>query len=398
MADTDLVPLAPAIQTPADPVAGVLICARHEIQRNPALRQLFQRAEREGWDAEYAARVIANGLEDKIHVDFSDLREAARYLFDEYRQLGPGMLVLLPTGRALYKVTEDDLWQPPEVVREDGRTIVPSPRLRPELHGFLVQWIFEEARDAQVLAETQASLPTTNFLAETGDPRLQLVTRAGRKTIVEEIRDRLPSLLTGGWIGTEGLFLGHFHVRRDDPAEDPVVTSNTDLRPLIQSVAMARIRVGLQDVKSFNLQFDHKRMILHQIVSQWIAEIARSLTLAAHQRGGRHILFRDFTPTDIHYGACIVSPEEYRAIRDTSLRRNMHLFLPVPGARSTSLSGLVGILAMCPDGYELRAREVHDRWEILAKCEYTLWLNWNYIDPFVLEELPIVPPHTEVVR
>ena len=93
--------------TVSKPSSETLLAARAAIQRSPVLQQFFQRARKENWPNDYFASILANALDSAIEGSNQDLREAARYLADEYMQFGDGMrIVSRETGRLVYKVTE----------------------------------------------------------------------------------------------------------------------------------------------------------------------------------------------------------------------------------------------------------------------------------------------------
>jgi hypothetical protein len=98
--------------------------------------------------------------------------EVAQYLADEYFQLGDAVLICdRTTGKAIARISDADMYQPPDQVRESGNLAKPLPRLNPNLEGFLVSYIFEQERDRQLRADILATLPGTEFLAEHGDPK-----------------------------------------------------------------------------------------------------------------------------------------------------------------------------------------------------------------------------------
>ena len=369
--------------TVSKPSSETLLAARAAIQRSPVLQQFFQRARKESWPSDYFASILANALDSAIEGSMQDLREAARYLADEYMQFGDGMrIVSRQTGRLVYKVTEEDLWQPPSTTREDGTIVTPSPRLRPELHGALIQWSFDETRDAENLGELQKTLPTTEYLKEHGDGRLRSVTRSGRQTIADELRQDLPRLLLEFTSGKNARFLQCF----DFSTKDPGYASG--LVPLPRRVAVAFGQIGVQDPKAMNLRFNHKTSSMWRIPSQWIAEMARNLSLEAQHHEALSVELFDVACKRFDGKFCIMSPSEHEALGDEFHRRQLGgVMLPVEGARMTLLRPHVGTLVVHPDGYELRSREVHDRWEIIAMCQYTLWVDWHKIEAYDVRDI-----------
>jgi hypothetical protein len=389
-----LVPLIPEVRTLACPASGDLLAARQEIQRNPALQQLFRRARDEKQDSSRFASDLAEVLFDHVEGNNAEIQAAAAYLADEYLQLGDGMLIISSTtGRAIYKVTEEDIWQPPDVPRESGGMSTPLRRLRPALEGFLVQWVFDEARETNVLRDTYRRLAAKGTHVE-DDPRFLPITKRGRKTIVEDIREQLPSLIPNRVRGNMGAFLARFELRDTDPEE-------SKLTPLVRSIGVASGRSNIADPTTINLNFHQTTAITARIAAQWVAEIARTLSVVAQGRNSKKISYLDpvFAIPLEGYSEdsfWLASPHQKDVIRSQFGPLQQRAFImPVEGGNLTEIEGPAGVIVIHPDSFTIEAREVHDRWDVVATFEYTLWVDWRHVKGMMLTDLPV---EVQIVR
>jgi hypothetical protein len=62
--------------------------------------------------------------------------------------------------------------------------------------------------------------------------------------------------------------------------------------------------------------------------------------------------------------------------------------LAVEHAPTIGLMGKAGALVVKPDSYDVHGREIFGRWEVAAKFEYTLWVDWAAVRSFDLSEVP----------
>jgi len=395
MHSSSLVPLIPEVRTLARPAPGDLLAARQEIQRNPALQQLFRAARDEKQEPQRFAEDLAEVLFNHIEGTNAEIQTAAAYLADEYLQLGDGMLIISSTtGRAIYKVTEEDIWQPPEVPRESGGMATPLRRLRPALEGFLVQWVFDEARETNILRDTYQRLAAKGTHVE-NDSRFLPITRRGRKTIVEEIREQLPSLLPGRVRGNMGAFLACFELRDTDPVE-------SKLTPLVRSIGVASGRSNIADPTTINLNFHQTTAITARIAAQWTSEIARTISVAAHAATEMHEI--SYLASDLRSllrglggeSLWVANPQEWACIRERARPMDRPLIVhPIEGGNLTKIEKQAGVIVIHPDSFTIEAREVHDRWDVVATFEYTLWIDWRHVEGMVMTDLPV---EVQIVR
>jgi hypothetical protein len=57
----------------------------------------------------------------------------------------------------------------------------------------------------------------------------------------------------------------------------------------------------------------------------------------------------------------------------------------------------VGAIVIDPASYKCSTREFHDRWEIMAKFEYTVWIDWAKVRSLVIDDVPMSGLSVEVL-
>lgn len=388
MPDDKLARLEPQVRTLARPDAGPLLSSRHNIQRSPEAQDLFKRARAESWTAEQLAEQLQPVLQERVEGTNEQIAASARYLADEYLQIGDAVLLIsTQTGKAIARVTDEDIWQPEPVPREGGgRMARPLPRLRPELEGFLVEWVFNTSKEEALTASLSRRVTQTDLLRQEGDQRLLPVTKGGRKHIVTRVEEALPTLL-GECQGLTKEFLSHFELRSEDPP---------GLEPLLRCVAIARTLTPITDPTTFNLRHDHFTALSSRIPSQWVREFARSLAVAAHQRASAEpISYRNVALADLSSAQFwVAEPDTVQALYT---KNPSSAAFPVEGAPTTGLNDKVGAIVIDPASYACRSREFHSRWEIVAKVEYVLWVDWTKIRTLNLDGVPTSGLSVEVL-
>ncbi len=373
----------PEVVSLARPVSKLLLAARTLIQETPEIQAVFKRSMSESWPVEQLSMNLEEPLQGQLDTkDPQEVVEVARYLADEYQQIGDTMLLVSrETGRAIGRISDEQLWTPPSVPREDGSIAQPLPRLRPELEAGLILYHFEKAQDAQFLAEIGPTLHPTELVRQQGDPRLLPLTRDGRSEIVDQLEHRLASLL-GLTSGSVAHFLSHFEIREDDPP-------HFRGQALSPSTAEARVVTGIQDPKAMNLRFPRLGNLAGRVANSWGREVAWSLAVAARQH---------FQPVSKPYTA--LSQDDMRGVQTwvgdpdtlTALGKGVfpdrRIALPVDNAPTMGLRGRVGVLVIRPDSYKCAGREIFARWEVQAKFQYTLWVDWDEVCSFELDHVP----------
>lgn len=394
MFDNEDALVVPEVQTLAKPQPKVLLAARFELQRNQDLRNLFVECTREMDDstAEDVSNIVADFLKDKLEGSEADIQETARYLLDEYRQIGDSVLLISSkTGLPLYKVKEEDIWTPAPSAREsfdpvtgESKGIVPGgeskPRLRPEIESFLVHWEFEREREDGLERELARKVFQSQALAEAGDPRLLSVTLEGRRNLVERLRADLVDILPKGLMGPSRRFADYF--KFEEPSGLPY------LKPFSGFTAYAKTRVLMMDQKSRNLRFDEMGTAKGVIANKWMQEMARTISQILHtEQEPKAQDFREYKPSGLLWVTAepgvesIVSPN----------------FFPVAGSKTFALKeGAGGFIHI--RNQEVNHRLVHDRWEILGKIEYDLWLRLDAFEALEFTNLPAPVHYAEVCQ
>lgn len=386
MADptTALSVLTPEVRTLAYPASGVLLSARGVVQRSEDVRGVFLRAKTEGWGAERLADALAERLGPELTGDAGAVREAALYLADEFLQLGDRLLLVSrETGRALASITDDDLWQPPAVPREGGGLAKPLPRLRPELEAFLYQHIHEHDREAQLLASLAVRTHQTAFLAEEGDRRLNVATRAGRRAIEAEIQAR-GSNLFDSLQSTGQSFLQLF-------AHPPT----PGMTPALAGIAMARTRTHITDAQAINYRFDHAGSQYASLTGALIRELAFALAIEAHrQKPPAEVSYERMAVGDLGGAAFwLVDPQLSAAF----MRFPGISVMYIPGVPPTGFLSPAGSFAMEAGSLKIEGREVFDRWDVMGRFSYTVHLDWGAVRTLLVTDAPQPAAVAEVV-
>jgi hypothetical protein len=349
-----------SVSTLAKPVPLTLMAARTAIRVSPELQAIFDTAHFEGWGAADLAERLLSKLPDFL-VDPVDLRETCQYLADEFTQLGNHtLLISTETGKAIARIAEEDLYFPAPVSRENGIQARPLPRLRPDLEAALVQWTFDRARDRQTVQALAVRTPSSALLAQEGDPRLLLVTRDGRKYIVDRLREALPTLLQSvSGVGGELLKLCKFCT----PEEVPEA-----LDPSAPVVGRARVLMPVADPKTFNLRHDPLTSMRAKVGMQWARDIARTITgLTCNLSPYQAAEVDDLLPTRLW----IANSDVTVALASAGKR-----VFPVDAASPTLVHqwqrSPIAYICIRPEAYECRSREFLDRWEVVAAFEFTI--------------------------
>lgn len=376
----------PRVISTAKPEADWLLQARRDINSDESLRDFFRRAREEGRDSDWIADNISVRLAGRWGSDrFFDALEAATYLADEYLQLGEGIhIVSTETGKITATLSESDIYQPAPVPRESGGLAVPLPRIRPDLEGLLTTWSFERGREEQLTEALALRANQTDLLREEGDPRLRIATRSGRSEIVREIAEDTPRSLLERAGGSAAAFLRHFEIRTAAP--DP-----SEGLEEVHGVASAQSRMGIQDPLTTNLHHNRQGILRGVFAQAWAREMARRLSVEAHQRGSvppvpsDQIGLSDFSGTDMW----VVSPDALQLVRELSEKQVT--LMPVEGAYPLGLSNRrVGVLVL-PESFSAESRELFNRWETAAILEFSLWVDWSAIRVLRISDVPLEP-------
>lgn len=354
--------LSPQVLSKANPSRTDLLQARSDVQNNPELQALFRQSKAESWPRERLVDFVTT----KLHGMWQegDPAEAAQYLVDEYDQLGEGIhLVSTETGKVSVVLSEDDIYDPPPVPRENGEMAQPLARIRPHIESAIVTWFHDQGREAQILKALSERGHQTALLREMGDPRLLVATRQGRQHIVDSFGRLDPRTLLEAAGGTSAAFLRCFTLVEDIPAfNDPL--------HYVKGKVEARSRMGVQDPTTTNLHHNRPAVMAAALVQGWVREIAKEVSRAASTRLIAETLSID-KASKLPSGLWVAPPDLVRPFR--RINPNVTV-LPVEGAEPITIEGKIGFLKVPP---EFRAKnfEAFDRWEALTQLDFEMWLD-----------------------
>jgi len=403
------------VNTLAKPVADSLLAARTAIRVRPDLQEVFKTAKAENWPPDKLADALYVRLPEYV-LDAENLWETCLYLADEFFQFGKEgktLIVSRETGRALFTVSEKDIYVPEPVRRETGKMAVkPLPRLRPDLEGMIVQYEFSRGRDQRVLETLAKRVTQTEFLAQEGDNRLLRATRGGRKRIVDLLREDLPNLLPPpSGIAREFLDLLHFCELSEVPVEcvegsgikacgcDSTEEHQEGKCDAYRFEARASVITPVVDPLASNLRHDPYTLLKRQIASKWATEIATHLANTQNDLWDhlRDDIVEASVLDSLPSGFWIADPNVAMAFREAASDKKV---LPVPGVRTILLhdwSAPVAYLCVDPDSYKCDSREFLERWEVAAVFSYTLYVKPGTFSVYQLKDVPESGLSVEVV-
>lgn len=341
--------------TTANPVANELLGARAVIRESPVLQEIFIKARADStMTSERLADLLWSQLERYLTAPLS-LQETCQYLADEFMQQKDAILLVSPeTGKAFARITEADMYVPAPVARETGTLAQPLSRLRPDLESAIVQWQFGKGHEAQLLQKL-AHRTNTDFLRQEGDPRLDRITRSGRKHIVEQLKEDLPHLLEQqGGISKE-----FWNLCEPRTAEEMPELHNKVL-------VWAHVVIPIVDPLTSNLSYDPYLGLKRQVGGQWIRAIAKEVArVTKTMRSPTSVL------GPLPESFWIAEPSVAAALRGKRC-------LAVPGAKTIHLDTKTTpvVVSIQPNSYHCATREFLGRWEISASVEV-----WIHVDP-----------------
>lgn len=367
--------LSPTIVSDAKPETEWLVQARADINRDPRLKELFQRSLGEGQPKQWLIDNLAVRLNAEWGGgEFFHALEVATYLADEHEQLGEGIrLVSTETGKVTALVTSDDIYQPAPVPRESGDMAIPLPRIDPALEKTLVTWVFEQHREERIVATLAERANQTALLKEEGDPRLRPATRAGRSEIVRSMTDFSPTALLERLGGTSAAFLQRFDILTEEPAD---LALDALVGPLEGYVA-ARSTMNIADQTTINLSHSREQTLRGALPQAWARDIARRLSLHAQENAEGEL--PGITPAAMAGKSFWVTPPELMGdlfrLRPKGLKSVT--LMPVDGSKLIGFrdgSSKVGVIVL-PESFGAESHELFDRWEAVANLEYKLWYD-----------------------
>src|SRR5690606_27309011 len=141
---------------------------------------------------------------------------------------------------------EEDYYQPPPVLRESGNVVQRRKQIRPSIVAMLFQWKADTEREKRVVAELEVRAKEAGLI----QPHLEIATREGRKSIVDEVRKSLPTVFPRRLSGSAQVFAQRFNVEE------------TDRSDLTWHVAEAVIKIPIADPLAVNLRYAYTPRLL----------------------------------------------------------------------------------------------------------------------------------------
>jgi len=192
----------------------------------------------------------------------------------------------------------------------------------------------------------------------------------------------LPDLLPEMCKGSAKDFLDLFDLKTPQEGQE---LRDSGLDPLLKSVGTARIMTPIQDPRTFNLKYDYLSAHKSKIAVQWVREMAHSLAQAAHVRNSIDIELED-TPIDGWFW--VADPNVIQALRE-AVRYWTSSSLAITNAPPILLQEHLGAIVLEPGSFECRGREFHGKWDVLAKFEYTLYVDWSKVKAYAISRVPV---------
>ena len=369
---SSLATTTPKVISKADPDFSTLLRARAVIQKVEDFKEIFHQS-KEGSSDE-----LASSLESTLreYITEGDIPDVARYLADEYTQLGDGIFVVsTETGRITGIIREEDISIPAPVPREGSTELAqPAPTLRSDIEAAIILRGFEAHREARILATLAARGHQTDLIREMGDPRLLVATRAGRRSIVEALATCDPKALLEACGGTSAAFLQCFSLVNEDP----------DFGWLNHITGMVRSSsvMGVQDPTTTNLHHNRAATLRGALVQGWVREIADALG----RQGKRFAKSLHVDDLGKIQGIWVAAPHLVRPIRE---KHPNAVVLPVacPTFCITPKAGFIKV----PRFFEALSTERFDRWEASTHLDYELWYEPTALRYFKLEGIDETP-------
>ncbi len=367
------------VKSKANPAAGILRQVRVVLQQ-PEVAELFKSTPMEALPGKLLTHLQKAFTEYGYHTEV--LQDAVTYILDEFVQIGDSILLISPhTGRAIARLTEEDIYQPQAVPRDHGGMAVPAKRLRPELEGFLVHYSFERVREQDDLSLISLRVPpTTDLVRDLGDPRLLFTTLNGRREIRHQIAEILPNLLDATYLYPRRLSPATYLLSRFLPPSDQELLRG----PTFSIEVGSRYRTPLVDATARNLHFDVKRVVLDSTVTSWARELATNIIARLGSESSHNIT--EWVGSSDHTNIMFVmspSTAKHLSPDQPTLVVNQLRDGVVLGIEGTVL----GSLRVQDTGID--TREVHDKWTATTYAKIDVWLDTSRFAVFEVKDVPV---------
>lgn len=371
--------IEPVVVSEADPLPQDLLDVRAEVQFTPKLQSVFRQALDEKWSADRLADLLTTELMI-LRQDDTDPSVAARFLADEFTQIGPAgvQLISTSTGRIAAILREEDIYKPAPVPREGSSTLAqPLDRIRPDLEAAVVMWFHDKGREENILQALAARGHQTELLKEIGDPRLLVATKKGRRHIVASLAKIEPKALLESAGGRAGTFLRQFTLidGTEEPPHDELV--------LIKGEVSAKSIMGVQDPLTTNLNHNRPATLRAALVGGWVRHLARLLSMKVHSTGQVSHLDLSDPGVKIPDGFWVAPPDFVRPL--TSRVPKVEVF-PVESSEPIAIHispQKMGIIRI-PREFEALSQDFFDRWETSAHLHFEMWVDLSRIQAFTI--------------
>ena len=370
-----------SVNTLAKPAPRDLLEVRALIKNHPELQEIFETAKKYDVSVQGLADQLYGALQDHMEgVGEDRLWDICLYLSDEYFQIGDDILIVsTETGESIARITEDDVYQPPPVLRESGELATPLPRLKPEIEAAIVKGQFQKGKDERILQALATRAKSTDLLKEVGDPRLLIATSKGRKQLSERLKDELPELFED-YTGVSRTLLDAcvFLPEGEMPLEDCYHSFFT---------LSSRILTPIADCLTVSLRHDAYASLRRRTAGQWARGLGQIISSLAHQDEPERTKLDDPHPE----GIWVAGPDVARRVKGRSL--------VVEGVAPTLVhSTPVAYISLHPDTYECQSRELLSRWEVGAEVSGDIYVCREAVTSYVFTDLPEEEFVAEVVN
>lgn len=370
----DLTKVEVGVISKANPSPGILRLARIVVQQTPEVSAIFTEAKEQRHPASWIQERLQPELDKFFPNEAEAVKEVSTFLADEYTQIGDSLLLIsAETGRALARLTDEDFYTPAPVPRESGNMVQPGARIRPDIEGTIVQWVFDRSQEREHFTKLLERIPQTQLLRDEGDSRMLFTTRAGRRLLATQIETALPDLLKGS-SGVARAFLDFFPMGKPERLGFEAI----QVRPL------NAYRAPLQDPTARNLKYDIRGSVLSGTSTAWVRAVAEAvLDDAFKARRGRSASL-DEAFEGRSSGLWVASANVATALRRRGVLSRFLVTHPRVDEYALYLTETAGHLELKSDGFWCRSREVHDRWTLEAEMDGTLWIDWSKVTVFAL--------------
>lgn len=274
--------------------------AVRELLTDQSYKSLFESARIERWSVNRLTSILTERLASAIEVDRQELTEAARYIADEFVNLGSDVIVVTDksTGKQLATFGEEAIWLPPMTTRESGNIVQPLPRLHPEIESKLIADIHKQEHENDIMLEKSTSLVQTQLQKDESDSRLAIYTKEGRKSLIDWLRQRI--------VGERSIYAMLRHIFGGTLAIGPLAdVEGQDVEIELEG------KIKIEDLKSINSNFDFCAAMERSLAVSMVHQIVRNMTKRASSTST--VLVRELEP--IKPKIWIVPDTQYTAIK-----------------------------------------------------------------------------------